>query len=225
MPVRFSFVIPTLNEQSNIAALLQSLRQYYPQGELIVVDGGSSDKTVAQALPHCDQLMIGRAGRAVQMNLGAQVATSQYLFFLHADTQPEISVETLQLALKEQPQWGFSPVRLSGSRLAFRVIEWFINQRSRLTQVATGDQMLFVQRDFFLQQGGFEVIELMEDVALSKRLRNASPPVILAQPVVTSSRRWEEGGVVRTIVRMWLLRFAYMCGTPPGTLWRYYYGR
>ena len=100
-----------------------------------------------------------------------------------------------------------------------------MNQRSRLTSVATGDQMMFVQQAVFEQTGGFDDIPLMEDVEYSKRLRRLSSPVIIADPVVTSSRRWEEGGLIKTVLRMWLLRLGYFLGVAPGTLWRYYYGR
>lgn len=220
-----TFVIPTLNEEPRIAALLQALRERFAQCEVIVVDGGSTDATVSNAMPHCDQLLIGSPGRAQQMNLGAQVASGDYLFFLHADTELRLSPQNLQELLTQNPLWGFSPVRLSGSGVAFRVIEWFISYRSRLTHVATGDQVLFVERGAFTEEGGFEDIALMEDVALCKRLRERAAPMVLPQPVTTSSRRWEEGGVVRTVLRMWLLRFAYYCGASPQTLWRYYYGR
>jgi hypothetical protein len=116
-------------------------------------------------------------------------------------------------------------VRLSGDQFFFRVIEWFMNQRSRVSSVATGDQMLFVQKTLFDKTDGFDDIPLMEDVAYCKRLRRLASPVIIREPVLTSSRRWEEGGMVKTVVRMWLLRLAYFLGAAPGTLKRHYYGR
>jgi len=223
MPV--SFVIPVLNEQATVAALLHDLRRRYPAGELIVVDGGSEDRTVEIAMPLCDQLLIGERGRANQMNLGGNVATSRYLFFLHADTCPTITAPKLEACLALQPRWGFCRVQLSGARWPFRMIEWCMNQRSWLTSVATGDQMLFMEASVFQLVGGFDAVPLMEDIALSKRLRRLARPTIIREPVLTSSRRWEEGGVMLTVLRMWLLRLAYFVGVPPGTLWRYYYGR
>lgn len=220
-----SFVIPVLNEQAIVAELLLDLRQRFPDCELLVVDGGSSDQTVAVAMPLCDQLLIGDAGRAGQMNLGGLVANSDYVFFLHADSRPGLSAQELEGCLAQQPEWGFCRVRLSGRRGSLRVIEWCMNQRSRLTRVATGDQMIFVRRSLFESSGGFDGIPLMEDVALCKRLRRLSSPWIVQQPVQTSSRRWEEGGVAATVMRMWLLRLAYFAGVSPQTLWRYYYGR
>ncbi|CAA0118238.1 Uncharacterised protein [Halioglobus japonicus] len=225
MSAAVSFVIPVLNEEAHVEGLLRDLRQRYPRSELIVVDGGSTDDTVAMALPLCDQLLMGERGRARQMNLGGQVASSPYIFFLHADSKPGVSAASLDACLSRFPAWGFCRVRLSGKQLYFRVIEWFMNQRSRLSAVATGDQMMFVQKAVFEQTGGFEEIPLMEDVAFSKRLRQLSSPVVIPEPVVTSSRRWEEGGVIRTVVRMWLLRLGYFCGVAPERLWRHYYVR
>tara|TARA_B110000503_G_scaffold83077_2_gene126775 strand:+ start:7424 stop:8101 length:678 start_codon:yes stop_codon:yes gene_type:complete len=225
MSVGVSFVIPVLNEEGAVADLLRDLRQRYPHSQLIVVDGGSRDRTVALALPLCDQLLLMATGRARQMNLGGQVACMPYVCFLHADSRPGVSASALEAYLVARPAWGFCRVRLSGERLPFRIIEWFMNQRSRITAVATGDQMVFVQKTVFDESGGFDDIPLMEDVAYCKRLRRLQAPLIIEAPVLTSSRRWEEGGVVPTVLRMWLLRLAYFLGVAPATLWRYYYGR
>jgi rSAM/selenodomain-associated transferase 2 len=219
-----SFVIPVLNEQAAIRTLLRDLRSRFPQSPLIVVDGGSSDNTVALAMPLCDQLLLGEAGRAAQMNLGGRVAVTEYVAFLHADSSPGIDARDFMVYVRDLPPWGFCRIRLSGERRIFRVIEWFMNQRSRLTRVATGDQMLFLRRELFMSSGGFDEIPLMEDVAYSKRLRREGAPLVIPEPVTTSSRRWEEQGVLRTMVRMWLLRLAYFCGVSPRSLWRYYYG-
>ncbi len=225
MHTSVSFIIPVLNEQDTVTALLHDLRQRYPASQLIVVDGGSEDATVACALPCCDLLLLSARGRARQMNLGGQAASSTYLFFLHADSRPSVSAAELDACLQTQPGWGFCRIRLSGQRSFFRVIEWCMNQRSRLTSVATGDQMMFVHRSLFAHSGGFDAIPLMEDVAYCKRLRREARPLLIREPVTTSSRRWEEGGVARTVGRMWLLRLAYFLGMAPSTLWRYYYGR
>lgn len=220
-----SFVIPVFNEAPRVAGLLEELRRRYPDSQLIVVDGGSTDKTVQAAMPHCDQLLLAESGRARQMNLGGRVARGDYLFFLHADTTPTATAAQLAASLAESPTWGFCPVRLSGPRRVFRLIEWAMNWRSRLTRVATGDQMLFMKRELFAQTEGFDDIPLMEDVAYCKRLRRLAAPVVAAQPVVTSSRRWEQRGVVRTVVTMWLLRLAFVLGVSPERLHRAYYGQ
>tara|TARA_R110002072_G_scaffold2011_1_gene16916 strand:+ start:8091 stop:8768 length:678 start_codon:yes stop_codon:yes gene_type:complete len=225
MSAAVSFVIPVLNEEERVAGLLRDLRRQYPHSELIVVDGGSRDDTVGAARPLCDQLLAGDRGRARQMNLGAQAASRPYLFFLHADSYPSVGADTLDSQLAAQPLWGFCRVRLSGGQWPFRVIEWCMNQRSSVTSVATGDQMIFVQQALFGGIGGFDDVPLMEDIACCKRLRRFARPLVIREPVVTSSRRWEQGGLVRTVVRMWLLRLAYFLGVAPERLWRHYYGR
>ena len=220
-----SFIIPVLDEASRIADLLARLRALYPQAELVVVDGGSVDATAELARPLCDVFHATGPGRARQMNAGAGLARGEYLFFLHADTTPALAADELASALPTAPGWGFSPVRLSDGHPAFRVIERFINQRSRLTRIATGDQMLYLHRDLFAAQGGFADIPLMEDVELCQRLRRVSEPVRLPRPVTTSSRRWEERGILRTVWLMWRLRLAYHRGASPAALWAQYYGQ
>lgn len=224
MNASLSFIVPVLNEAAAIAPLLRDLRERYPGAELLVVDGGSTDHTVTAAGPHCDRVLQSATGRALQMNAGARDAVGDYVFFLHADSSPNVPLARLLLYLSARPAWGFCPVRLSGTRRAFRVIEWFINCRSRLTRIATGDQMLFVQRELFLALGGYDAIPLMEDVALCKRLRPLAAPLVLDEPVQTSSRRWEQRGVARTVLQMWGLRLAYFAGVSPARLWRHYYG-
>lgn len=224
MSARASFIIPVLNEQGAIAPQLVDLRHRYPEAELLVVDGGSSDQTVIQAMPHCDQLLVSEPGRARQMNLGAAVASRQYLFFLHADTRPGMTAQELDACLASEPMWGFCRVGLSSPRWVFRIIESAMNLRSQLTRVATGDQMQYASAAMFARINGFDAIPLMEDIAFSKRARRIAAPLIIPQAVQTSSRRWEERGVARTVVQMWLLRVAYVLGISPQRLWRYYYG-
>jgi rSAM/selenodomain-associated transferase 2 len=222
--VSTSFVIPVLDEAGTIGDLLDYLQQQFPHSERIVVDGGSRDDTVALAQPACHRLLDSDPGRARQMNAGAAVAAGDYLVFLHADSRPQFSGEDLAAALSGQPLWGFCPVRLDGSARLLRLVEAAMNLRSRLTSVATGDQMLFVRRASFAELGGYADIPLMEDVELSKRLRRLERPRVLRQRVGSSSRRWEQHGILRTILLMWRLRLAYALGARPQKLWDIYYG-
>ena len=225
MAAAVSFIIPVLNEGERIGSLLQRLRGAYPEAELVVVDGGSGDDTVKAAMPRCDLLLVGEQGRASQMNLGGRAARGEYLLFLHADSFPGVSAHCLAGYLADEPPWGFCRVRLSGSATAFRIIEWCMNLRSTLTGIATGDQMLYLRRELFDGSGGFDPIPLMEDIAYCRRLRRIASPRVVREPVLTSSRRWEAGGVVRIVLRMWALRLAYFLGASPARLWHHYYGR
>jgi hypothetical protein len=158
------------------------------------------------------------------MNLGAAGLETDYVLFLHADTRPRFGLEQLEQQLRDEPIWGFCPVQLSGAHWLLRWVERGINWRSRTTGIGTGDQMLFVRREVFEAQGGFADLPLMEDVELCKRLRKQARPVVLNEPVLTSSRRWEQRGILRTVLQMWSLRFAFFVGISPRRLWQAYYG-
>ncbi|QIB67764.1 glycosyltransferase family 2 protein [Kineobactrum salinum] len=220
-----SFIIPVLNEAPHIASVLQTLAERFPEAQRIVVDGGSTDATVAQALPHCTQLLLGARGRAAQMNLGARVASGDYLLFLHADSVPDFDMQQLTACLHGRPQWGFCRLRLSGRQPVFRLLEWAINRRSSLSGIGTGDQMLLLRRDVFERNQGFATLPLMEDVELCARLRQQARPRVLPLTVETSSRRWEQRGVARTVLQMWALRLGFALGVAPAHLSRAYYGR
>ncbi|WP_461481752.1 TIGR04283 family arsenosugar biosynthesis glycosyltransferase [Porticoccus sp.] len=221
MPPSLSVVIPVLNEQAQIGDCLRSLAPLRRAGvEIILVDGGSGDDTMVLAHPHVDRLISGSPGRALQMNAGAGQSNAEYLLFLHADTRLPEGFAPHWLAAA---QWGFFPVRLSGKQGLFRVIERAMTWRSRLTGIGTGDQALFVRRELFEQRGGFPAIALMEDVALCRQLKRLVRPVVLGAPVLTSSRRWEQRGILKTVLQMWCLRLAYFVGVSPRALWQRYY--
>jgi len=224
MTPRFSFIIPMRNEAGVIGPLLANLKSRFAGCELIVVDGESSDRSMQEALGVADVVLLGARGRAAQMNLGAACARGAYLFFLHADTRPCFSLQQLQQAMSHAPDWGFCRVRLSGPHRGLRLVERGMNLRSRWTRVATGDQLLFVSRELFHKVQGFASLPLMEDVDMCKRLRRAAAPLVLDAEVCTSSRRWEQNGILRTVLTMWCLRLLYVCGVSPVILWRLYYG-
>ena len=208
-----SIIIPVLNEEQSINALLQQLQSYRLQGhEIIVVDGGSQDETIKVAKSLCDQLISSEAGRARQMNKGAELSKNEILWFLHADTIiPDESVESIQQALSEN-DWGRFDIHLSGTHFLFRIIEKMINIRSCVFSIATGDQGIFLKRSIFKTVNGYSNIPLMEDVELSKKLKKISRAVCLNNKLTTSSRRWEKNGILITVFLMWKLRFLYWLG-------------
>jgi rSAM/selenodomain-associated transferase 2 len=226
--LRISVVVPVLNEAGHLAASLAPLAALRARGhEVIVADGGSTDGSAALAASHADRLLVAARGRARQMNAGAGAATGDVLLFLHADTRlPDAADLKIAEAIAGGRAWGRFDVRLSGSRALLRVVERMMSLRSCLTGIATGDQGIFVRRPVFLRVGGFPAIPLMEDIALSRRLRRAAGwPACVRSRVVTSSRRWERDGVVRTVLAMWVLRAAYALGADPWRLAAAYYGK
>lgn len=227
MRLSVAVVFPVRNEADILEAVLADLLARHDPLEVIVVDGGSRDASHAIACSfsqrHPVRVLEAPAGRALQMNAGAAATHADILLFLHADTRlPPGALERVRVAIGEGHIWGRFDARLDGERPAYRVIEWFMNRRSALTGIATGDQAMFVRRDVFESLGGYAPIALMEDIELSRRLRRRARPSRIADAVTTSVRRWERYGVVRTVLRMWWLRLLFRLGVSPTRLARWY---
>ncbi|MBA1148380.1 TIGR04283 family arsenosugar biosynthesis glycosyltransferase [Ectothiorhodospiraceae bacterium WFHF3C12] len=217
-----SAIVPTLNEAEHIEATLAALRRI-PGLEVVLVDGGSTDGTIERASDQVDTLERAAPGRAGQMNAGAEVARGDVLWFVHADTRvPAEAGARIDAAVAGGRAWGRFDVRLSGRHPGLAVVAWFMNRRSCLTGIATGDQGIFVTRSAFDAVGGYPAIPLMEDVAMSRRLKRLGRPACLAGPLETSGRRWEANGLIRTVLLMWRLRLAYALGVDPARLHRRY---
>jgi rSAM/selenodomain-associated transferase 2 len=220
-----SIIVPVLDEAALIVDALGALAPYRQRGaQVIVVDGGSRDGTLELARPLADLTLAAPRGRAAQMNAGAAAAHRDVLMFLHVDTMlppaaDRLVVDGLDAARRS---WGRFDVRIAGRSPLLAVVARMMNLRSRLTGIATGDQAIFVRRAAFDQVGGFPDIALMEDIALSARLKRLGRPLCLAERAVTSGRRWEKHGIVRTILTMWWLRLAYRLGAAPAALARAY---
>jgi rSAM/selenodomain-associated transferase 2 len=222
---RISIIIPCLNEGEGLLRCLLDLQGLRSVGhELILVDGSSSDQAlIAKTEHYVDRLLHTPAGRARQMNSGAIQASGDIFWFLHADSRVGDGMDgVIQSVLDDTPAWGRFDVRLSGTHPLFRIIERMMNWRSRISGIATGDQGIFIHRKLFQQVGGFPQQPLMEDVEISRRLKRLARPVCLQGPLVTSSRRWESKGIIRTVLLMWMLRFAYWAGVNPKHLARLY---
>lgn len=217
--VNFSIIIPTLNEELSIVNCLMALQPFRYCCEIMVVDGGSTDKTKLLAKSLADKVIISAKSRAIQMNTGAQRAVGELLIFVHADTfLPQDALNQITMAINGNWQWGRFDVRLSGGHPMLKVVASFMNWRSRLTGIATGDQVIFVDKHLFESVGQYPAIPLMEDIALCKKLKKICPSACLKAKVTTSGRRWEQFGVFKTIVLMWNLRLRYFLGADPQTL-------
>jgi rSAM/selenodomain-associated transferase 2 len=221
--VKISIIIPDLHEEQTIAPTLETRSQLTPD-EIIVVDGGSTDRTreIVQRTPA--KCIVAPRGRAQQMNAGAQAATGDVLLFLHADTRlPASALTEVRTALGDlRCVGGRFDVKFDREAWMFRLIGTLMNVRSRVTKIATGDQAIFVRRGVFDEIGGFPDLPLMEDVAFSRLLKKRGRIACLRRHVVTSARRWEKAGVWRTILKMWTLRLLFFTGVSPLHFRRFY---
>ena len=224
MKTELSIIVPVLDEAPQIAERLKRLQALRTQGvELIVVDGGSVDDTAQLAGALADRVLAAPRGRAAQMNAGAAASQGPMLLFLHADTTlPETAVQAVLAAISGGASWGRFDVRIDGRHPLLRIVERMMNWRSRLTGIATGDQAIFVRREIFASAGAYPDLPLMEDIALCSALKRVAQPACLREAVITSGRRWEKNGVLRTILLMWRLRAAFFFGADPQHLARHY---
>ncbi len=228
--MQLTVIVPMLHEAAAIPALRANLLPLAKEGiALLLVDGASTDASVALARAAGFDVLQSARGRAVQMNAGAvhtctahgsaAQAEPQVLLFLHADTQlPANAGPAIAQSLQSGHCWGRFDVRIEGASPMLRVVSAMMNLRSRLSGIATGDQAMFMTADAYHGVGGFPDQPLMEDIEMSKRLLRLSRPACLRAKVRTSGRRWEMRGVWRTIFLMWQLRFAYWRGTSAGLL-------
>lgn len=204
---QISVILPVLNEAAHIRLCLERLIDQAPGTERIVVDGGSTDGSVAQAMTGA-QVLTAPANRALQMHRGAQHAQRPWLLFLHVDTAlPDRFVGELHAAERTGKRWGAFPLRILGNHPLLCILAWGATQRTRWRGIALGDQALFIRRTLYQEIGGFPYLPRMEDYALSLALRAAGEAPLLARyPVCTSGRRWDQAGFVRT---WWHFRRCY----------------
>ncbi len=221
--MRLSIIIPVLNEERAIAGTVHDSARVQPC-EIIVVDGGSTDRTAEAVRDGPARLVVSARGRAAQMNQGARKAAGDVLLFLHADTRLPVTARLDIESGMADPGCvgGRFDIRLDSARPLLRVVGRMISLRSRLTRVATGDQAIFARRAVFERLGGFPEIPIMEDVAFCRALKREGRIACLRSRVVSSARRWERNGPVRTILLMWALKLLYLAGVPPARLKRLY---
>ncbi len=221
--MKFSLIIPTLNEEKTIASCLLALQPLRDKCEIIIADATSGQPIANSSNAYlADKIISSAKGRARQMNASASHASGDVLIFLHADTYlPENALALIEQHIGNK-QWGRFDIQLSGDHFMLKVIAWMMNRRSRLTAIATGDQVIFVTKQAFAAVGHYPEIALMEDIALSKALKKISPPICLNAKVTSSCRRWQHFGIYRTILLMWTLRLRYFFGADPQQLAEFY---
>ncbi|MFM2399284.1 MAG: hypothetical protein RL341_1441 [Pseudomonadota bacterium] len=222
--MQLAIIVPVLNDAPALARLLPALAPLRSRGaRVIVVDGGSADDPAAVSHGYVDAFLHAKAGRAAQQHAGTVAQTVDAFWFLHADSIiPPDADAHIGHALAARA-WGRFDVRLAGRSRLLPVVAWCMNQRSALTGICTGDQGMFVTADAYARVGGFPQIALMEDIALSKRLKRISPPARIKVPIMSSGRRWDARGALQTIFSMWWLRLRYFFGADPTKLHRAYY--
>jgi rSAM/selenodomain-associated transferase 2 len=228
-PEPISIIIPALNEaeviEKAIASALCGLNI-----EVIVVDGGSTDDTRLLAKGMGVKVIESPAGRAAQMNQGAQAALGKILLFLHADTSLPPGFDTLVRAvLSSVPSQssrisiaGAFPLKIDADFAKLRWVEWGVNWRSRVLQMPYGDQALFVKAETFSKVGGFPILPIMEDFEMVRRLKPLGKVVIVSDPVITSARRWLKRGVFSATVINQVIVLGYFLGVNPERLRQLY---
>jgi rSAM/selenodomain-associated transferase 2 len=216
-------IVPVLNEVERLPGLLKMLNGLNVN-EVVLVDGGSEDGSQKLLGQSEFRWLQSKKGRASQMNAGASICQSEILLFLHADTEVDAAAmaSARDAMADSEVVGGRFDLKLSGRHPMLRLIEQMINLRSRFTKISTGDQAMFVRRKLFEKLGGFSDQPLMEDVEFSRRLKQQGRVACLHDRVTTSSRRWEQSGMLRTILLMWKLRFLYWTGVSPERLARIY---
>ncbi len=223
--MKLAVIVPMLNEESTIAAALSAIRTAASEAQLIVVDGGSSDRSVEVARPRCDLLVRAARGRARQMNAGAaEAGGADALVFVHADTiVPGTFASDIKVAL-EDPRvvGGRFDIRLDDSGFLLRLTGALISARSRISRTGTGDQAIFVRRGVFVRMGGFPEIDLCEDLEFTRRLKRLGTIACLRSRVVSSARRWRREGFATTVFKMWSIRILFLAGMSPGRLKKLY---
>lgn len=223
LSVKLSIIIPALNEAANIGATIESAWALRPE-EIIVADGGSQDDTAGIAASLECRVITTPRGRAVQQNTGAAVANGDLFLFLHADCRPVPALRDQMEHTLRSPRipGGVFRHRIDAPGLMYRIIEVGDDLRVCCTRIAYGDQGLFLRREVFERLGGFPEVRLMEDVLLSRRLRDEGRISLLPGPLTCSARRWQKHGPLNQTLRNFVLRAAESLGVHPDRLAQLY---
>lgn len=221
----FSIIVPVLNEGILLTHHYNKFKKFLDDGhEVIIIDGGSEDDSVKISKNIGCKTFVTKSSRGFQQHFGVQQCTKEILLFLHADTSlPGDAFTLIHQALTDtKKKWGRFDITFSNTNMIYKIIAWLMNNRSCITGIITGDHVIFTTRSIYFESGGFADIPIMEDIEISKRLKLISKPICLKQKVVTSSRKWEQQGVFKTIIKMWCLRALFFFGVSSKTLVKLY---
>jgi rSAM/selenodomain-associated transferase 2 len=222
-PLKISIIIPVLNEATSIKPVIQQALTG-ENIEIIVVDGGSQDQTVEVVHALGVKLIHSSPGRGQQMNLGATQATGEILLFLHADTYLPHQFDDYIYQILAQPQTiaGAFNLNISAHLSGIRWVEMIVNWRSRFLQFPYGDQAIFLKTTTFWQVGGFPQLPIMEDFELIRQLRKTGKIAIADAAILTSGRRWQKLGILKTTLLNQLIIIGYLLGISPDKLAKFY---
>jgi rSAM/selenodomain-associated transferase 2 len=212
-----SVIIPAYNEEQALPATLHHLQRLPGEFEVLLVDGGSDDRTVEIASDMAGVTVLhAPKGRATQMNAGAASARGEWLLFLHADTLLPAEALVRLNGLEEDPavEAGGFLHRFSGSDWRLRMISWLDNFRCVRSRIIYGDQAMFVRKGLFERLGGFPEVPILEDVAFCEKLVRATTPLVLSPPVMTDARKFLKMGVWRSFARVLLIILHVQFGLP-----------
>lgn len=218
-----SVIIPTYNEAKDIGRCIECILDIAPDIELIVVDGGSLDETVNITRRYSVKTIQDIKNRAIQMNKGAERSRKDILLFLHADCLLEDNaLSEIIKSIRDGYIGGCLSQEIDSSKIIYRFIEFSGNIRARMFKIFYGDQAIFVRKDIFFEIGGFDEVELFDDIIFSKKLRGKGKTVVLKQKVYTSPRRWERQGIIKTTIINWMISIGFFLKIPPSVLKKIY---
>lgn len=223
--LRLAIVVPTLNEEAALPRILSRVLALSPTpDEVVISDGGSTDRTAEIARALGAHVVTGPPGRGGQLTRGAEATTADVLLFLHADTElPADGLQRIREAIAQGAAGGGFSVRYDSPPPLLRLFgERLIDLRTRLTGWPLGDQAQFVTREAFRALGGYRDWPILEDLDFARRLRRYGRTVLITSPVTTAARRFQEQGVVRTVATNWLIWILFLCGVSPHRLARLY---
>jgi len=223
---KISIIIPTINEANNLPLLLSDLSTIHKDGEIIIVDGGSEDKTIDIANIYGAKVFISKEmNRGLQLNIGARNSKGDWLIFLHADTRlnHDWFRKTNSFLKENKNSIYYFKFKIDNKKIIYRVLEILVNFRSKYLKQPYGDQGLIIHRTTYFENNGFKEIPLMEDVDFLMRLKNKKDLKELNLPIFISSRKWEKTNIFLQAIKNWHFRRRWLKGESLKSIYSDYY--